>query len=139
MRAGSMTKPRAAAMLCRRLDRENTLADAAAVVLCTCPDEETAARIAHTLVTEGLAACVNRLAGVVSTYRWQGQIEEDSEQLLVIKTARARLDAIERRIGELHPYELPEVIAVPIDAGSEAYLEWLVNNSVPLSARGTGE
>ncbi len=115
------------------------MADAAAVVLCTCPDEETAARIAHTLVAEGLAACVNRLAGVVSTYRWQGQIEEDSEQLLVIKTARARLDAIERRIGELHPYELPEVIAVPIDAGSEAYLEWLVNNSVPLSARGTGE
>ena len=65
-------------MLCGRFDVENALVDAAAVVLCTCPDEETAARIARKLVDDGLAACVNRLAGVVSTYRWQGRIEEDT-------------------------------------------------------------
>ncbi len=126
-------------MLCRRLDGENGLVNAVAVILCTCPDEETAARIAHKLVDEGLAACVNRLAGVVSTYRWQGRVEQDTEQLLVIKTAWARIEAIERRIGELHPYELPEVIAVPIDAGSEAYLQWVVSHSAPSSPDGTSE
>ena len=126
-------------MLRGRFDVEKALVDAAAVVLCTCPDEETAARIARKLVDDGLAACVNRLAGVVSTYRWQGRIEEDTEQLLVIKTASARIDAIVRRIGELHPYELPEVIAVPIDAGSAAYLEWVVSNSAPSNPDGTIE
>ncbi|RME33881.1 MAG: divalent-cation tolerance protein CutA [Gammaproteobacteria bacterium] len=101
------------------------------LALTTCPDGETAERIARTLVEERLAACVNILPGAVSLYRWQGKIERDGEWLLLIKTGRARFGALRGRLRELHPYELPELVAVPIETGDAAYLEWLEENIAP--------
>jgi len=97
----------------------------AILVLCTCPNETTADTITQVLVDTHLAACVNRIPGIVSTYRWQGEVCRDSEQLLLIKTTRERFEALRERIVALHPYELPEVIAVDIALGSAAYLEWI--------------
>ena len=97
--------------------------------LSTCPDAETAARIARALVEERLAACVNRLPGVNSTYRWQGEIHEDAEVLLLIKTTRERFDALRDRLAELHPYEVPELIAFEITDGLPAYLEWVARET----------
>lgn len=95
------------------------------VVLCSCPEGDFAAQLATTLVTESLAACVNRLPGVISNYRWEGDVQEDRETLLVIKSTRARLPALAERVRELHPYELPEVVAVPVMGGLDGYLDWL--------------
>lgn len=95
------------------------------IVLCTCPDETTAARLADALVQSGLAACVNAIPGVESVYRWRGRLERDREWLLIIKGAAAAYQHIEDTITSLHPYELPEVIAVPIVAGLPAYLAWM--------------
>jgi periplasmic divalent cation tolerance protein len=97
----------------------------AIVVLCTCPDEAAAERMATALVEARLAACVNRIPGIASTYRWQGKICRDSEQLLVIKTTRERFEAVREHIVGLHPYELPEVIAVDIALGHAPYLAWI--------------
>lgn len=82
-------------------------------------------RIARALVEDRLAACVNRIAGVRSTYRWQGQLEQSDEELLLVKTSQERFAALARRVQELHSYEVPEVIAVPITAGNDSYLQWL--------------
>jgi periplasmic divalent cation tolerance protein len=98
------------------------------VVLVTTPDADTAARIARTLVEEKLAACGNVLPGVRSIYRWQGKVEEAQETLLVLKTARARFKEIVDRVRALHPYEVPEVVAVPIEAGFDGYLDWVVGS-----------
>ncbi|HRP35387.1 MAG TPA: divalent-cation tolerance protein CutA [Gammaproteobacteria bacterium] len=95
------------------------------VVLCTCPDGAPAASLAESLVDERLAACVNRLPGVASCFRWEGRVQHETETLLLIKTTRARLAALTTRIRELHPYELPEVIAVPVMGGLEQYLDWV--------------
>ena len=95
------------------------------VVLCTCPDEASGARIAKTVVGDGLAACVNRVPGVVSTFRWKGEVQEEQEVLLVIKTSRERLESLTGRIRKLHPYELPEVVAVPVTGGLDEYLAWV--------------
>ena len=95
------------------------------IVLTTCPDKACAERIAQTLVEEGLAACVNILPPMHSIYRWKGKIEQATEQLLVIKSTVARFPAIRERIQALHPYELPEIIAVPIADGLPGYLAWL--------------
>jgi periplasmic divalent cation tolerance protein len=97
----------------------------AILVLCSCPDQSVALDIARELVTQGLAACVNRLSPVMSIYRWAGRICEDSEQLLLIKTTPARYEALEMRLKALHPYEIPEIIAIPVVAGSSQYLDWL--------------
>lgn len=97
------------------------------LVLTTVADDEAAERIARALVEERLAACVNVLPAMQSIYRWKGSIESATERLLVIKTRTADYAAVERRIRALHPYELPEVIAVPIVAGLPAYLAWLDN------------
>lgn len=97
----------------------------ALLCLSTCPDVEIAARIAHVLVEERLAACVNRVPGIASTYRWRGEIHDDAEVLLIIKTTRERFDALRERLVELHPYELPELMAVEIAEGLPAYLDWL--------------
>jgi periplasmic divalent cation tolerance protein len=99
-------------------------ADTPLVVLCTCPNEDTAKTIAEALVTEHLAACVNRMPGVRSTYRWQGRVEDEPEVLLLIKTVGRRFDALELRLKALHPYEVPEIIALPVVAGSAQYLSW---------------
>lgn len=97
----------------------------AIMILCTCPDAAVAGRIAAALVEERLAACVNRLPHVASTYRWQGKVCRESEELLIIKTMRERFDAVRERIVELHPYELPEVVAVDIALGHAPYLAWI--------------
>lgn len=97
----------------------------ALLILCTCPDGESAARIARALVEERLAACVNRIPGLTSVYRWQDEIHEDGEVLLLIKTRRELFESLRSRIVELHPYEIPEVIALEITAGHAPYLEWL--------------
>jgi periplasmic divalent cation tolerance protein len=103
----------------------------ALVVLCTCPDEATAESLARTLVTERLAACVNRLSGVRSTYRWQDAVAEDAEVLLLIKTIASRYGALELRLKALHPYEVPEIIGIPATLGSSEYLAWLVAGASP--------
>jgi len=95
------------------------------IVLCTCPDEEVAGRIAETLVAERLAACVNQVAGVRSTYLWLGEIAHDAETLLLIKTTDGRFGALAARLRELHPYELPEVVAIPVSRGLPEYLQWV--------------
>ncbi|MDP6436079.1 MAG: divalent-cation tolerance protein CutA [Gammaproteobacteria bacterium] len=95
------------------------------LVLCTCPDKEVAEAIATGLVEAGLAACVNRVPGITSVYKWQDKLEKDAEELLLIKTSAAAWDGLEAEIKRLHPYELPEIIAVPITAGSHEYLNWI--------------
>jgi len=95
------------------------------IVLTTCPDEACAERIGRALVVEELAACVNILPPMRSIYRWKGKIEDATEQLLVIKSTLARFPAICDRVRSLHPYELPEIIAVPIADGLPEYLAWL--------------
>jgi periplasmic divalent cation tolerance protein len=95
------------------------------IVLTTCPDPAVAERIAQVLVEEGLAACVNMLGPMQSVYRWRGQVETANEQLLVIKSTRARFPEIRDRVRSLHPYELPEIIAVPVADGLPEYLAWL--------------
>lgn len=94
------------------------------IVLTTCPDTAAAERIARVLVEEKLAACVNMLPPMRSIYRWKGRVEDATEQLLVIKTAQ-QFAAVRDRIRSLHPYELPEIIAVPIADGFPEYLAWL--------------
>ena len=95
------------------------------VVYVTVSSSDEGKRIARALVEERLAACVNQLPGVRSTYRWQGKIEEGGEELLIIKTSKSLFTALQQRVCELHSYAVPEVIAVPMVAGSEAYLQWL--------------
>ena len=95
------------------------------VCLSTCPDAATAEAIATALVHESLAACVNQLPGVRSTYRWQGAVHTDEEVLLVIKTTAGRLPALRERLLALHPYELPELIALPVTDGHAPYLDWV--------------
>lgn len=99
------------------------------IVFCTCPDDATAERIAQALVARRLAACVTR-GPVQSVYRWNEGIEAAAEVQLVIKTTRAAWDALERAIRELHPYELPEILAVEAAAGLAGYLHW-IGASVP--------
>ena len=81
--------------------------------------------LASILVNERLAACVNVLAEMESVYRWKGGVESERERQVVIKTTRDRLEALRKRIHELHPYELPEFVVIDIDGGSDAYLDWV--------------
>lgn len=95
------------------------------LILSTCPDTDTAQRLARTLVEEHLAACASILPGLVSTYRWQGQVEQAAEVQLLAKTTADRREALMARLAELHPYELPEILAVETAAGLPAYLDWV--------------
>jgi len=96
------------------------------VVLVTCGSAAEAKRIARALVEARLAACVNLLPGAVtSIYRWKGKVESARERLLLIKTSRNRLAKLQAAIRRLHSYDLPEIIALPIVAGSRAYLDWI--------------
>lgn len=95
------------------------------VVFITTPTADVAAQIARALVEERLAACGNVVPGLRSIYRWEGEIHDEAEALLVLKTTRARFEALRERALALHPYEVPEVIALPIEAGSAPYLEWI--------------
>jgi len=96
------------------------------VVLVTCGSEEEASRIARALVEQRLAACVNIVdAPVRSVYRWKGRIERAEEHLLIVKTRRSRMRALEAAVKRMHSYDTPEIIALPIAEGSRAYLAWL--------------
>jgi periplasmic divalent cation tolerance protein len=97
----------------------------AMLVLTTCGNTEEAAGLAASLVDARLAACVNCVDGVTSTYRWRGARQTDEEVLLLIKTTEDRLEALQAKIRELSSYELPEVLAVRVDGGLPAYLDWL--------------
>ena len=107
-------------------------ADAAVtVVLVTAPDAETGARLARSLVEERLAACANLVPGVRSIYRWEGRVQDDAEVLLVLKTRAERVDALAARVSELHPYDVPEVVALAVVGGNRAYLDWVCGESRP--------
>jgi periplasmic divalent cation tolerance protein len=95
------------------------------LILCTCPDEAVADKLAGMLISQKLAACVNILPGVRSVYECQGQIETAQEHLLLIKSHQDRYAAIEATLKSLHPYQLPEIIAVAIERGSLDYLKWI--------------
>ena len=94
----------------------------------TFPDSDKAAEVARTLVSEQLAACVNLVAPVRSIYRWQGDVSDETETLAVIKTTTERFEAMRTRLVELHPYEVAEVIALPIEAGHAPYLAWITDS-----------
>jgi periplasmic divalent cation tolerance protein len=95
------------------------------VTFCTCPDKVTAEKIARILVEGKLAACVNILANVTSVYAWKGQVESSEEYLLIIKLPQAGYQALETAIRTYHPYELPEIIAVPVTNGLPEYINWI--------------
>ena len=95
------------------------------LIFCTCPDRDCAQNLANTIVEQRLAACVSILPGVQSIYHWQGKQESADEILLLIKTHSRVYPALERLIQQLHPYELPEIIAVPVENGLPAYLNWI--------------
>lgn len=99
------------------------------VALVTCPDDDTAERIATALLVEQLVACANLVAGVRSIYRWRGEIERAEECLVVLKTRSACVDRLATRIGELHPYDVPEFIVLPVDRGLPDYLSWVVEET----------
>ena len=105
----------------------------ALICFCTCPDAASAERIAETLVAERLAACVNVLPGLRSVYRWKGAVERADEVLLLIKTQAGRFQPLQDRLRELHPHELPELVAVETDFGLPAYLRWVADETRPES------
>jgi periplasmic divalent cation tolerance protein len=95
------------------------------IVLCTCPDKDSAEKIACLLVENNLAACVNIVPNITSVYRWQEQIERTEEFLLIIKTRQDAYSALESTIKKHHPYEVPEIIAITIERGLPEYLNWI--------------
>ena len=99
------------------------------VVFITCGSEEEASKIAHALVDEKLAACANMISPIRSIYRWQGKICDEREWLLVVKTRETRFQDLEKRVKSLHSYQVPEIISLPILAGSLSYLNWLEENT----------
>lgn len=101
------------------------MTDKVIVALSACPDEASAQRIAAALVSERLATCVNRVTGMTSTYFWDGRLQDGPEILLIIKTTAARLAELTARLKVLHPYELPELVALEVAGGNEQYLQWV--------------
>lgn len=108
-----------------------TMGTGAAVVLTTVAGLEEAHALARTLVEEQLAACVNVLPEMTSHYRWEGRVHQEPEHLLIIKTMEARLADLRTRLHQLHRYDLPEFLVLPVAGGSPAYLEWLASSSRP--------
>ena len=108
--------------------RRRTRPRAVYVVLVTCPSRGVARRMSTTLVTRHLAACVNIIPGVDSTFWWKGKIDRAREVLLLIKTTAARLPALKRAVVALHPYEIPEILAIPVASGHPPYLRWIASS-----------
>ncbi len=100
------------------------------VVLMTAPDRETGEALATALVEERLAACANVVPGILSLYWWKGELERDDEALLVVKTAAERVPALRERAVELHPYEVPEFVILPVQGGHEPYIQWVARESL---------
>ena len=105
------------------------MSDAHRVVLISTPGAEAGRQLARALVEERLAACGSVVPAVTSVYRWQGAVEEEEEALLVLKTAADRVEALTRRTRELHPYEVPEILALPVSGGNPGYLEWVIEET----------
>ena len=103
----------------------------ALLVLTNMPDRAAAEKLADALIEKRVAACVNILAPCRSVYRWQGAVQHDEEHPVLIKTTRESYTALETAIREVHPYELPEIVAVPIERGLPAYLAWVVAETTP--------
>ena len=101
------------------------------LVLTNLPDRAAAERLADALLEKQLAACVNILAPCRSVYRWQGALQHDEEHPMLIKTTTERYAALQQAIRADHPYELPEIIAVPIERGLPQYLEWVASETKP--------
>lgn len=99
------------------------------IVLVTCPDKESANKIASSLIEKKLAACVNTINNVESIFRWKGKIEKSSENLLIIKSKKRLLKKLITDVQQNHPYQLPEILALPIIGGSKAYIDWLNNET----------
>jgi periplasmic divalent cation tolerance protein len=108
----------------------------AIVVLVTAANGEEATRLADMLVGAHLAACVQILPEMESVYRWQGKIEREAEILLIAKTTKAKFDELEREVRALHSYETPEIVAIPLVAGSKPYLKWLLTSVDPHGREG---
>lgn len=100
------------------------------VIFCTVPSREEGSRIGGALVRKRLAACVNIVPGLTSIYEWKGEICEDGECLLLIKTGKNIFDSVVTEITALHPYECPEIISLPISDGLKSYLDWISENTV---------
>ena len=101
------------------------------IVLTTAPDDVRVEEWARTLVDERLAACVNVHGAMISFYRWKGVVERDAERQVVIKTTRERVTALQTRLRELHPYELPEFLVLTVDDGGDEYVKWVVEQTRP--------
>ncbi len=101
-----------------------------AIVLCNCPDTASAERIARELVDSRLAAAVNILTGARSVYRWRGELQQSSEVVLLIKTTAAHYARVEERVRALHPYELPDIVALSVSDGNLKYLEWIETETI---------
>ncbi len=99
------------------------------VIFCTVPSQEDGKKIGNILVKERLAACVNIVSGITSIYEWKGELCDDSEFLMIIKSRKGLFENIKKRIVENHPYELPEIISLSIDDGLEPYLDWISENT----------
>lgn len=99
------------------------------VAFSTAPDEGTALRIARALVEEGLIACANLVPGLTSVYRWQGQVRQEPEVLLLIKTRRDNVERLKARLAELHPYEVPELLVSPVEDGLAPYCRWVMDET----------
>ena len=102
------------------------------ILITTVPDAETSEALARSLVAGGLVACVNCLPAGTSVYRWQGQVETAREVVMLIKTVRKYGDRVARQVQDEHPYELPEMLVVPVVGGSRAYLDWIVDATHPV-------
>lgn len=100
-------------------------ATAVTAVVTTAPDAGVAEELAARVVEERLAACANVVPGVTSLYWWEGEVQRDAEVMIVLKTVTARFEALRRRIAELHPYDVPEILAFPVPEGSDEYLAWV--------------
>ncbi len=101
----------------------------ALLVLTTLPNSEAAIELARHLVNERLAACANLLPAVRSIYRWQGNVQDENEVLVLLKTKQDHFERLKARILELHPYEVPEVLALPVEQGYSAYLQWITRET----------
>lgn len=104
------------------------------LVVTTAPDAVVAERIGRQLVEERLIACASLLPGITSIYRWEGAVERAAEVVVLMKTAPERVDALIRRCAELHPYEVPEVVALPVEAGLAAYCRWAAEETAEVTA-----
>ena len=106
--------------------------DEVLVVYCTCPSDEMAQKLARALVEAAVVACVNVISGVSSVYRWKGAVCSEREVLLMMKSTALQYPALERLILEQHPYDVPEILALPVVAGNADYLQWVRNGCAPL-------